>query len=154
MPMPAFGPFESIDDVAPVAHGLHQALAAVDPTGTSTLEARRRHVEIRHRYLLAALEQVDAGLGAHDIAVARSLVGLPVETLVVIADWLARASAAGNAALLAEAADWIKPCPRPTKPGGKCRHGDWTACERTDLAWRLKGLDPEQARRDATAGRK
>lgn len=152
--MPASGPFESIDDVAPVAHGLHQALAAVDPTGRLGADARRTRAEIRLRHVLAVLERVDVEPGAYDMAVARWLAGAPVETLVVILDWLARASAAGNAPLLAEAADWIRPCPRPAKPGGRCRHGDWATCAWTDLAWRLKGLDPEQARRDAAAGRK
>jgi hypothetical protein len=115
-------------------------------------DARHTQAEIRLTYVLAALEQVDVHLGAYDMAVARVLSGAPVETVVTILDWLARASAAGNAPLLAEAAEWIRPCPRP-KAGGRCRHGEWATCERTDLAWRLKGLDPEQARRDAV-GRK
>lgn len=152
--MSARGPFETIDDVAPVARDLHHALTAVDPTRMLDAKARHLQAEIRLRYLIEALESADVGLGAYDLAVARSLTGASVETLVVIAGWLARASAAGNAPLLAEAADYIRPCRRPAKPDGRCRHGDWATCEWTDLAYRLRGLDPAEARRDAATGRK
>lgn len=152
--MPALGPFELIDDVAPLAHDLHRALAAADPTGRLGADALHARAEIRLKHVLAALEQADVHLGAYDLAVARVLSGAPVETLVTILDWLARASAAGNAPLLAEAADHIKPCPPPSGPDGRCRHGDWWSCQRTDLAYRLRGLDPAQARRGAAARRR
>ncbi len=148
--MPAFGPFHTPQDLAAAAQPLEAALRTVEPDGVLSAEARRARAGIRFRYLLDALANTGVGLGNGDLAVARSLAGAPVETLVAIADWLARASAAGNVELIAEAAEYVQPC-KPG-PGGRCEHGVWAQCRQTDVAWRLQGIDPAAARAHAVSG--
>lgn len=148
--MPAVGPFHTPQDLAAAAQPLEAALRAVEPDAVLSETGRRSRARIRFQYLLDALEKTGVGLGNGDIAVARSLAGAPVETLVVIADWLARASAAGNVELIAEAAEYVQPC-KPG-PGGRCEHGVWAECRQTDAAWRLQGIDPAAARAHAVSG--
>ncbi len=145
MPLPVHGPFHSRADLEPAAEVLQAELAAVTRGDLDDPAARRARATVRFRWLLDALEETGVGMGDLDMAVARSLLGLPVDTLVVLADWLARANAAGNAGLLAEAADYLRPC--QPGPGARCEHGAWADCGVTDLAYRLRGLDPDQARR-------
>jgi|SRR6185312_4065292 len=147
MLMPVRGPFETAHQLATAAMSLEDALRAADPAGGLSAESRRARAGIRFRFLLDALNDARVALGNGDMAVARSLAGSSVETLVVLADWLARASAGGNVELLAEAAEYVMPC--EPGPGGQCEHGVWARCERTDAAWRLRGLDPGEARRHA-----
>ena len=143
--MPVLGPFETAHQLATAAMPLEDALRAVDATDPAV--GRRGRANLRFHYLLEALRDTGVDLGNGDIAVARALAGATVETLVVVADWLARANAAGNVELLAEAAEYIEAC-RPG-PGGRCEHGAWTQCRRTNVAWRLRGIDPAAVRRHA-----
>src|SRR6185503_11288225 len=101
-PAPSHGPFHTPQDLAAAAQPLEDALRSVEPDAVLSEAGRRARARIRFQYLLDALEKTSVGLGNGDIAVARALAGSPVETLVVIADWLARASAAGNVELIAE----------------------------------------------------
>jgi hypothetical protein len=145
------GPFDTAAAVWPAARDLHSALRAADPTGALTAEARRARSEIRRQYIEDALAAARVELGEHDRAIVRSIAGAPVETLVVLLDWIARASAEGNVELLADAAEYLTPCV-PTR-AWRCAHGDWSTCRRTDVAWRLRGVDPEAARRHAAGAR-
>lgn len=144
--MPVYGPFETTQQLSAATRPLRAALHAADPENILTTATQRARAGIRVRFLLDAFADAGVGYGSCDLAVLRSLAGSTVETLVTIADWLARANAAGNVELLADAAEYITPCPPPGVPGGDCEHGRWTRCERTDLAWRLRGLDPVEAR--------
>jgi hypothetical protein len=144
------GPFHTHQDLATATRPLEDALRAADPGGALAAEGRRARANLRFHYLLEALRDTGVDLGNGDIAVARVLAGATVETLVVVADWLARANAAGNVELLAEAAEYIEAC-RPG-PGGRCEHGAWAQCRRTDVAWRLRGIDPAAARAHAASG--
>lgn len=51
--------------------------------------------------------------------------------------------------LIAQAAGHITPCPTPDLADGddSCEHGAWP-CEVTVLAWRLRGLDPDEVVED------
>lgn len=143
------GPFATAEQAMRAIEPLRAALNAVDPHGVATGQARHRQIELRLAYVAEALGEADATPGAFGQIVARWLAGQPLEYIAVVLDWIARAGASGNVALLAEAAEWIEPCPARTD--GRCPHGNgaWAACERTDLAYRLRGLDPAEARRHA-----
>lgn len=148
------GPFHTRDDLTAAAQPLHDALRAATPDGTPASAIGRARARVRFRYLIDAFTDAGVDLGNADVAIARVLVGSSVETLVVLRDWLARAGVAGESsgnvelvALLADAACHLEPC--PPGPGGRCEHGQWAECQRTDVAYRLRGLDVGQARAHA-----
>lgn len=155
MSSPAHGPFGNHDDVMAAAQPLLDALHRVDPAEVPTVAAERARARVRLRYLLERLEAAGVTLGDYDLGEVRALADTTVTTLVMIGDWLARAYASGNAELLGEAAEYVRPC----MPGadGRCEHGQWAGCAQTDVAYRLRGLDPSEARKRAldpkTAGK-
>lgn len=142
------GPISSPEDALRSIERLRRALAATDPHGTASERARHAQAELRARYVAKALDDAGVSLTGYGTTAVRWLAGQPLERIAVVLDWIAQASAAGNAGLLAEAAEWIEPC-RP-RPDGQCDHGPWAECARTATAWRLRGIDADEARRAAT----
>lgn len=140
-------PIDSPDDALRAIEPLRRELEAADPRGTATEAVLRVQAMVRVRYITTALGNAGVGLTAYTLMSARWLAGQPLERIAVVLDWLRQAGEAGNVALLAKAAEYVEPC--PARSDGRCPHGDWAACERTDVAWQLKGLDPAGARRHA-----
>jgi hypothetical protein len=143
------GPFERPEDAIRAAAHLNAALEAADPHRSATEQVRRARAAIRIRHVLGALNAAHVPLGPYDQTVAAWLARWDPATIVVVLDWVASAFEAGNVDLLADCAQHIQACRTPDFAAGdadKCVHGAWSQCEITELAWRLRGIDPETAR--------
>lgn len=140
------GPISSPEDALRSIEWLRRAIAAIDPHGTASERARHAQAELRARYVAKALDDAGVSLTGYAQGSVRWLAGQPLDRIAVVLDWIAQASAAGNAELLAEAAEYIQPC-RP-RSNGQCNHGVWLDCARTAFAWQLRGIDPDEARRN------
>lgn len=141
---------ESIDSPEDALHAiepLRRELEAADPRGTATEAALRVQAMLRIRHVTTALGNAGISLNAYGLMNGRWLAGQSLEKIAVVLDWLRQAGEAGNTVLLARAAEYIDPC--PARPDGRCLHGEWATCDRTDVAWKLRGLDPAQARKHA-----
>lgn len=145
----ADGPIASPEDAQRSIAPLRAALEAIDPRKTATEAALRAQGRVRAAYVTRALGDAGINLNGYAMKAAGWLANQRLERIAVVLDWLVQAGAAGGVQLLAEASEWIEPC--PARPDGRCVHGQWATCARSDLAWRLRGLDPAEARRDALA---
>lgn len=147
--MAADGPIASHADALRFIARLRAAVEAADPRKTATETALRAQAALRLGFVVKALGRVGVNLNAYAMREARWLASQPLERIAVVVDWLGQAAMAGNAELLAQASEYIDPC--PARADGRCLHGESATCDRTDTAWRLKGIDPAQARRNALA---
>jgi hypothetical protein len=111
---------------------------------------------------LGTLVEAGVATGAYDRRIVGWLANWEPEVVLVFLGCVERARTAGRRsaseeatglrALLLRACAYVQPCQPPdvAQDYDSCEHGTWP-CAQTELAWQMRGLDPETERARAAA---